>query len=88
MVDYHSIKKELLAVNQDTLSLFKTATSITEKTDNAFSDWKTTCSNIHAQLSEDIVRVAVVGPIKSGKSTFINSVLKGDYLKRGAVKPL
>jgi len=28
--------------------------------------------------------VAVVGPIKSGKSTFLNSILKGDYLKRGA----
>ena len=37
-----------------------------------------------SQLSEEIIRVAVVGPIKSGKSTFTNSVLKGDYLKRGA----
>ena len=30
------------------------------------------------------MRVAVVGSIKSGKSTFINAFLKGDYLKRGA----
>ena len=28
--------------------------------------------------------MAVVGSIKSGKSTFINAFLKGDYLKRGA----
>ena len=28
--------------------------------------------------------MAVVGPIKSGKSTFLNSLLKGDFLKRGA----
>ena len=36
------------------------------------------------QMSEEIVRVAVVGAIKSGKSTFINSLLSRDYLKRGA----
>jgi GTPase SAR1 family protein len=35
-------------------------------------------------MAEDMMRVAVVGPIKSGKSTFLNSMLKGDYLKRGA----
>ena len=28
--------------------------------------------------------MAVVGPIKSGKSTFVNSLFRGDYLKRGA----
>jgi hypothetical protein len=31
-----------------------------------------------------MIRVAVVGPIKSGKSTFINSMIGKDYLKRGA----
>jgi len=35
-------------------------------------------------MSEQIIRIAVVGTIKSGKSTFINSLFKGDYLKRGA----
>ena len=30
------------------------------------------------------MRVAVVGAIKSGKSTFVNSLFKDDYLKRGA----
>ena len=35
-------------------------------------------------MSGDRVRVAVVGSIKSGKSTFINAFLKGDYLRRGA----
>jgi len=36
------------------------------------------------QLTEETIRVAVVGPIKSGKSTFLNALLRGDYLKRGA----
>ncbi len=84
MGNYHSIKEELLRVNQDILKLFQEAKMITGKTDNSFSDWEATCDKIHKQLSEEIIRVAVVGPIKSGKSTFTNSVLKGDYLKRGA----
>jgi len=35
-------------------------------------------------LAEDIIRVAIVGPIKSGKSTFLNSIFKGEFVKRGA----
>ncbi len=47
-------------------------------------DWEKTCRHVSRPASGDRVRVAVVGAIKSGKSTFINSFLKGDYLKRGA----
>ena len=32
--------------------------------------------------ANDEIRVAVVGPIKSGKSTFLNSILQGDFLRR------
>ncbi|OQY11397.1 MAG: hypothetical protein B6I31_05030 [Desulfobacteraceae bacterium 4572_19] len=50
----------------------------------SFNDVKKKCLDIEKQLQEDCIRVAVVGTIKSGKSTFINSMLCGDYLKRGA----
>lgn len=33
---------------------------------------------------EHVVRIAVVGAIKSGKSTLVNALLRNDYLKRGA----
>lgn len=33
---------------------------------------------------EHVVRIAVVGAIKSGKSTLVNALLRDDYLKRGA----
>ena len=52
--------------------------------ENSFDVWEKTNAGINKQLSEEIIRVAVVGPIKSGKSTFINSFFKGEYLKRGA----
>ena len=84
MNSYNSIKEEILLINQNISKLFKNLESLSGKSDNSFIDWQKTCNSIHKQLSEEIIRVAVVGPIKSGKSTFINSVLKGDYLKRGA----
>jgi GTPase SAR1 family protein len=50
----------------------------------SFGDWEKTCVVLLGELEEETIRVAVVGPIKSGKSTFLNSLLKGDFLKRGA----
>ena len=66
------------------MALFSDAGSITGMPDDSFADWQKTCSSIYKQMSEQIIRIAVVGTIKSGKSTFINSLFKGDYLKRGA----
>lgn len=84
MDTYNSLKGELFQINQDISTLFSDAISITGMFDQSFEDWQTTCSGIHKQMSEKIIRVAVVGSIKSGKSTFINALFKGDHLKRGA----
>ena len=46
--------------------------------------WNKDLEVIKEHLSSDTVRVAVVGAIKSGKSTLVNSLLRKDYLKRGA----
>jgi GTPase SAR1 family protein len=81
---YSSLKQELLQLNQDILFLLNRAKKIPGMSDDSFIKWDRTCSDIHRQISEEIVRVAVVGAIKSGKSTFVNSLLNGDYLKRGA----
>jgi hypothetical protein len=40
--------------------------------------------SLKKNIDEQVLRIAVVGAIKSGKSTFINSFLKSDILKRGA----
>ena len=81
---YSSLKEELLQLNQDISFLLDKAKKIPGMSDESFIKWERTCSDIHRQISEEIIRVAVVGAIKSGKSTFVNSLLKGDYLKRGA----
>ena len=84
MNTYNSIKTELLKISEDISSFISGAKSIPGMSDHSFAVWHKTNTSIHKQLSEEIIRVAVVGPIKSGKSTFINSLFKGEYLKRGA----
>ena len=77
-------KNSMLQINAGLVDLFHAAQSIPGLGELSFGDWEKTCAVLPGQLSEETIRVAVVGPIKSGKSTFLNSLLKGDYLKRGA----
>jgi polynucleotide 5'-kinase involved in rRNA processing len=84
MDNFSTFKDELLRINQDMQALFATAKSIPGMSEYSFGDWEKACERLRRQLGEEVVRVAVVGPIKSGKSTFLNSVLRGDFLKRGA----
>ena len=81
---YSTLKKEILNINRDVSLLFATAKSIPGMADYIFGEWEKTCKHLPRQLAEDTVRVAIVGPIKSGKSTFLNSVFKDEYVKRGA----
>ncbi len=84
MENVSTLNQSLLQINQDIQSLFQSAKSIPGLSDTRFGDWEKTCESLRRQLDEDVIRVAVVGPIKSGKSTLLNAILKGDYLKRGA----
>lgn len=81
---FDSLHNEIVDVNRNLSTLLKQAKSIPEMPEKTFDDWEKTCRSIEKQVSEEIVRVAVVGAIKSGKSTFSNSLFSGDYLKRGA----
>ena len=81
---YSTLKEEILNINHDASLMFSTARSIPGMADYRFGEWEKTCETLPRQLAEDTIRVAIVGPIKSGKSTFLNSIFKGDYVKRGA----
>jgi GTPase SAR1 family protein len=84
MDTYSNLKNEILKINRDVSTLFSTAKSIPRMADYSFGEWEKTCEHLPRQLAEDTIRVAIVGPIKSGKSTFLNSIFKGEYVKRGA----
>ncbi|MBF0508769.1 MAG: dynamin family protein [Deltaproteobacteria bacterium] len=46
--------------------------------------WEKMLLSFMDHIKGKIFRVAVIGSVKAGKSTFINSLLGADYLKRGA----
>jgi GTPase SAR1 family protein len=81
---YTELKQQLLEINEALVSILETIQAQTEMDTSRFDAWRETCGDIHQQISEEIIRVAVVGPIKSGKSTFTNALFGGDFLKRGA----
>ncbi|MFP4226977.1 MAG: dynamin family protein [Desulfobacterales bacterium] len=84
MQDYDNLKYELQTVNQGICELMQRARQVPATSEQIFEEWETACHKIEAHLEDDLIRVAVVGAIKSGKSTLINAMLSGDYLKRGA----
>lgn len=81
---FNDLKKNLQEITGDLNGVFARLTAVPELDPKVFEDWEATCGRIQRQLEEEVFRIAVVGAIKSGKSTFINSLLKGDLLKRGA----
>jgi GTPase SAR1 family protein len=46
--------------------------------------WKDHLNQVSFSLEDPLLRIAVVGTVKSGKSTLINALLGKDLLKRGA----
>ncbi len=81
---YTELKQQLLEINDSLVSILGNIQNQSELDADRFEAWQAACGDIHQQISEEIIRVAVVGPIKSGKSTFTNALFGGDFLKRGA----
>jgi GTPase SAR1 family protein len=84
MLPFESLKTELQQVNQETIASLQRVMNLPGMPVETFQPWREICETIHRQVADDVIRVAVVGAIKSGKSTFVNSLFKEDYLKRGA----
>jgi len=84
MVSYEALKKELLEINQQVIGVLDRVKLVSETSESSFDDWRALCENIENQLADEMIRVAVIGTIKSGKSTLINSIFSGEFLKRGA----
>ena len=46
--------------------------------------WRRSLAAVSESLEDQTLRIAVVGPVKAGKSTFINALQGRDLLRRGA----
>lgn len=78
------IVDDIESLTMDLFSVFNRMKSIPGMYDKTIKREETACKLIPRQIRSKIIKIAVVGAIKSGKSTFINSWLKADILKRGA----
>ncbi len=84
MTSFYTVKDELKQLCTGISTYLVSARELPGVGLASFKEWETICQAIKKQLDEEIIRVAVVGAIKSGKSTFVNSLFKADYLNRGA----
>jgi GTPase SAR1 family protein len=84
MSNYQDKRDEILDINSAFYSVLTHAETLSVNGDDAFSQWKVVSRGITEKIKRETLRIAVVGSIKSGKSTFVNSLLEGDFLKRGA----
>lgn len=84
MDQYQTTKGSVLTLNTKTEGLLLQAEALCGNAASTFDRWKEACGTVHKIISGHVMRVAVVGAIKSGKSTMVNALLHDDYLKRGA----
>ncbi len=84
MPNCNDFKNDLFEINDELGHLLLSAKDNRFIAEETFKHWDSQCKAMRRQLTHERIRMAVVGPIKSGKSTFINSLLDGDFLKRGA----
>lgn len=76
--------KSIEKIIDDILTVFHLIEEIPQMSDASFKAYQNICSRIPEQIRSGVLKIAVVGVIKSGKSTFVNSLLGRELVKRGA----
>lgn len=72
------------AVAADLLSVIDRMEALPGMSDDLILSMKTHCARIPDQIRSNRIKIAVVGVIKSGKSTLINAMTGKEVVKRGA----
>jgi hypothetical protein len=84
MNEYRELKKKIeqrVAILAETIEEISSLGLVEEA---ASARWKEHLVQVKSSLDDSLLRIAVVGTVKSGKSTLINALLGKDLLKRGA----
>ncbi len=69
---------------QETRKQIKALQEALQLESDQFIAWHQSLDGIEERLQETVTRIAVVGSVKAGKSSFVNALLQQDLLKRGA----
>ena len=84
MTEYREFKKKIaqrVAILGETIAEIESRGVVEEATS---ARWKEQLVQVTTSLEDPLLRIAVVGTVKSGKSTLINALVGRDLLKRGA----
>ncbi len=68
----------------DTLTILRLIEELPQMSDTSFKEYQTICRRIPEYIRAGCLKIAVVGVVKSGKSTFVNSLVGKELVKRGA----
>lgn len=84
MKNFNEMKEDVGSVTDEVLRSIERARELSSLSGGGLDDWREIVKGMSEHLEGQVLRMAVVGAIKSGKSTFVNALLGKDYLKRGA----
>jgi GTPase SAR1 family protein len=68
----------------ETLTILQRVEEVPQMNDGSFNEYQAICRGIPDQILAGRLKIAIVGVIKSGKSTFVNSLIGKELVKRGA----
>ena len=84
MNEYRELKKKIeqrVAILGETIQEMESRGGADQ---SAAACWREQLAQVGASLEDPLLRIAVVGTVKSGKSTLVNALVGEDLLKRGA----
>jgi len=84
MTDKTTPLKSIEKIINDALAIFQLIKQVPQMSDTSLNDYQATCQRIPEQIRAGRLKIAVAGVIKSGKSTFVNSLVSKELVKRGA----
>ncbi len=84
MKAYHQFKQKIHGHTQVLEETIQRLRELDALDDASLRRWTQSLKAMEASPEESLLRVAVIGSVKSGKSTLINCLLGRDLLKRGA----
>jgi hypothetical protein len=78
------LHRELMDTTETLSQLLASAADLPGGSQTSLAQWRQICERSGRTLADRWLHLAAIGVIKSGKSTLINAILQGDYLRRGA----
>jgi len=82
--DTHGIVDAIIHMSKKISAAFEEMKVIPGMYDDQAASQHHICTHLPGQITSGLIRIAVVGAIKSGKSTCINAIAGAEILKRGA----